>query len=76
MSWSGHCRERGFEKIPSQSFEGVMVQSVAPCSFLIDIGCGLLRALLEEKASIPMVQQQLPLIQEVQSDEWWQYKAG
>ena len=28
--------------------------------------------LLEEKASIPMVQQQLPLIQELQSDEWWQ----
>ena len=28
--------------------------------------------LLEEKASIPMVQQQLPLIQEIQSDEWWQ----
>ena len=28
--------------------------------------------LLEEKASIPMVQQQLPLIQDLQSDEWWQ----
>jgi type I site-specific restriction endonuclease len=28
--------------------------------------------LLEEKASIPMVQQQLPLIQELQTDEWWQ----
>ena len=28
--------------------------------------------LLEEKASIPMVQQQLPLIQEIQADEWWQ----
>jgi type I restriction enzyme R subunit len=28
--------------------------------------------LLEEKASIPMVQQQLPLILEIQSDEWWQ----
>jgi type I restriction enzyme R subunit len=28
--------------------------------------------LLEEKASIPMVQQQLPLIHEIQSDEWWQ----
>jgi type I restriction enzyme R subunit len=28
--------------------------------------------LLEEKASIPMVQEQLPLIQEIQSDEWWQ----
>jgi type I restriction enzyme R subunit len=28
--------------------------------------------LLEEKASIPMVQQQLPLILEMQSDEWWQ----
>ncbi len=28
--------------------------------------------LLEEKASIPMVQQQLPLIQEIQTDEWWQ----
>ncbi|MBI4327917.1 MAG: DEAD/DEAH box helicase family protein [Chloroflexi bacterium] len=27
--------------------------------------------LLEEKASIPMVQQQLPLIQELQTDEWW-----
>jgi type I restriction enzyme R subunit len=28
--------------------------------------------LLEEKASIPMVQQQLSLILEIQSDEWWQ----
>ncbi|HEX5760562.1 MAG TPA: DEAD/DEAH box helicase family protein [Thermoanaerobaculia bacterium] len=28
--------------------------------------------LLEEKASIPMVQHQLALIQEIQSDEWWQ----
>ena len=28
--------------------------------------------LLEEKASIPMVQQQLALIQEIQTDEWWQ----
>ncbi len=28
--------------------------------------------LLEEKATIPMVRQQLPLIQEIQSDEWWQ----
>ncbi|MEQ1861398.1 MAG: DEAD/DEAH box helicase family protein [Chthoniobacteraceae bacterium] len=28
--------------------------------------------LLEERASIPMVQQQLALIQEIQTDEWWQ----
>lgn len=28
--------------------------------------------LLEEKAAIPMVQQQLALIQEIQTDEWWQ----
>ncbi len=28
--------------------------------------------LLEEKTSIPMVHQQLVLIQEIQSDEWWQ----
>jgi type I restriction enzyme R subunit len=28
--------------------------------------------LLEEKASIPMVRQQLPLIEEIQADEWWQ----
>lgn len=28
--------------------------------------------LLEEKAAIPMVQAQLPLIQEIQIDEWWQ----
>ena len=28
--------------------------------------------LLEEKSSIPMVQQQLPLIQEIQEDDWWQ----
>jgi type I restriction enzyme R subunit len=28
--------------------------------------------LLEEKASIPMVREQLPLIQEIQADEWWQ----
>jgi type I restriction enzyme, R subunit len=28
--------------------------------------------LLEEKAAIPMVRQQMPLIQDVQTDEWWQ----
>ena len=28
--------------------------------------------LLEEKAAIPMVNAQMPLIQEVQTDEWWQ----
>jgi type I restriction enzyme R subunit len=28
--------------------------------------------LLEEKSSIPMVQQQLSLIQDIQTDEWWQ----
>jgi type I restriction enzyme R subunit len=28
--------------------------------------------LLEEKSAIPMVREQLALIQEVQSDEWWQ----
>ncbi len=28
--------------------------------------------LLEEKASIPMVRQQMPLIQELQTDDWWQ----
>ena len=28
--------------------------------------------LLEEKAAIPMVQAQMPLIQDVQADEWWQ----
>ena len=28
--------------------------------------------LLEEKASIPMVQAQMALIQEIQTDEWWQ----
>jgi type I restriction enzyme R subunit len=28
--------------------------------------------LLEEKSAIPMVQQQMQLIQDVQSDEWWQ----
>jgi len=29
-------------------------------------------ALLEEKDAIPMVRDQMPLIQEVQTDEWWQ----
>ena len=29
-------------------------------------------ALLEEKDAIPMVREQMPLIQEVQTDEWWQ----
>ncbi|MEO5719193.1 MAG: DEAD/DEAH box helicase family protein [Chthoniobacterales bacterium] len=29
--------------------------------------------LLEEKSSIPMVQQQMILIQEIQNDDWWQY---
>jgi len=28
--------------------------------------------LLEEKAAIPMVREQMTLIQEVQTDEWWQ----
>ncbi len=28
--------------------------------------------LLEEKSSIPMVREQLPLIQDLQTDEWWQ----
>lgn len=28
--------------------------------------------LLEEKSAIPMVRDQMPLIQDVQSDEWWQ----
>jgi type I restriction enzyme R subunit len=28
--------------------------------------------LLEEKVAIPMVQQQLPLIQDLQTEEWWQ----
>jgi type I restriction enzyme R subunit len=28
--------------------------------------------LLEEQSTIPLVQQQLPLIQDVQTDEWWQ----
>ena len=28
--------------------------------------------LLEEKSSIPMVREQMPLIQDVQTDEWWQ----
>jgi len=28
--------------------------------------------LLEEKAAIPMVREQMALIQDVQSDEWWQ----
>ena len=28
--------------------------------------------LLEEKSSIPMVHEQMPLIQEIQTDEWWQ----
>jgi len=28
--------------------------------------------LLEEKSSIPMVHEQMPVIQEIQTDEWWQ----
>ena len=28
--------------------------------------------LLEEKSSIPMVHAQMPLIQDIQTDEWWQ----
>lgn len=32
----------------------------------------IIAGLLEEKSSIPMVQEQLPLIQEIQTDEWWQ----
>jgi type I restriction enzyme R subunit len=28
--------------------------------------------LLEEKSSIPMVHEQMPLIQDIQTDEWWQ----
>ena len=29
--------------------------------------------LLEEKASIPMIQHELPLIQDIQNDEWWEF---
>ena len=32
----------------------------------------VIAGLLEEKAAIPMVRDQLPLIQDVQTDEWWQ----
>jgi type I site-specific restriction endonuclease len=32
----------------------------------------VIAALLEEKAAIPLVQQQLAFILEIQSDEWWQ----
>jgi len=45
----------------------------------IDPGFGRLRdqvraiaGLLEEKSSIPMVRDQMPLIQEIQSDAWWE----
>jgi type I restriction enzyme R subunit len=31
-----------------------------------------LAGLLEEKSAIPLVQQQLPLIQDIQTDEWWE----
>jgi type I restriction enzyme R subunit len=31
-----------------------------------------LASLLEEKSAIPLVREQLPLIQDVQTDEWWQ----
>ncbi|MBD2472389.1 DEAD/DEAH box helicase family protein, partial [Nostoc sp. FACHB-145] len=31
-----------------------------------------LAGLLEEKSAIPLVQEQLPLIQDVQTDQWWQ----
>ena len=31
-----------------------------------------LAGLLEEKSAIPMVRDQMPLIQDVQTDEWWQ----
>ena len=31
-----------------------------------------LAGLLEEKSAIPLVQQHLPLIQDIQTDEWWQ----
>lgn len=30
-------------------------------------------SLLEEKSSIPMVQEQMVLIQEIQTDEWWEH---
>ena len=33
---------------------------------------GRLSGLLEEKSSIPMVHEQMPLIQDLQTDEWWQ----
>ena len=32
----------------------------------------LIAGLLEEKSSIPMVAAQMPLIQDIQSDEWWE----
>lgn len=31
-----------------------------------------LAGLLEEQASVPMIREQMPLIQDVQTDEWWQ----
>jgi type I restriction enzyme R subunit len=32
----------------------------------------VIAGLLEEKSAIPMVREQMPLIQDVQTDEWWQ----
>ncbi len=33
----------------------------------------IIAGLLEDKSSIPMIQAQMPLIQEIQTDDWWQY---
>ena len=48
------------------------VLRVAPAFQRLSDQVKAIAGLLEEKSSIPMVHEQMPLIQEIQTDEWWQ----
>ena len=49
--------------MPSGTYSGPVASLIRSADFA---------GLLEEKSAIPMVREQMALIQEVQSDEWWQ----
>ena len=48
------------------------VLRIAPAFKRLSDQVKAIAGLLEEKSSIPMIQQQMPLIQTIQTDEWWQ----
>jgi len=75
---AGLPSEQGLEDEEAKRFDLLMlnlqlaVLRVEPAFQRLSDQVKAIAGLLEEKASIPMVQQQLPLIQKIQSDEWWQ----